>query len=203
MKRSRLFIAVFALAIAAAAAGGQAPFYTSMLDRGIGDVTHGNYKDGIQELRIAAFGFLNDIPRYQTAQAYIAIASSKLKNHEDARIAVTKLLNSERIQPTYARLNLAADARTQLEAMLPSIVTPVELALLKRAVETPSVTKVAMAPIPHAIQTPSPVASVVATRETVKPAPAPAKVAAVVAPKPAPAKVATVAAPMCPQGVRR
>ena len=189
MKSSRVFIAVTALALATVAAAGPAPFYVSMLDRGISDVTHGNYKDGVQELRVAAFGFVNDIPRYETAQVYIAIACTKMKNSDDARIAMTKLLNAERIAPAYAKLNLNPAVRAQFDDALPALLTPAEVALLK---PQPKVIVVA-AVIPRGGQAPPPVPSVlkprtgeapVLRRETPKVA-----VVAVAAPAPKPVRI--------------
>ncbi|MBV9497551.1 MAG: hypothetical protein JOZ54_25165 [Acidobacteria bacterium] len=92
-------------------------FYTSLLDRGIEQVQKGDYTHAVQALRVAAFGFVDDVPSYQTAQIYLAIANEKLGKHDEAQIALKKAARAESITPTYRSLKIAANVRAEFEKL--------------------------------------------------------------------------------------
>src|SRR4051812_13315840 len=74
-------------------------FYLTLLQRGISHVNAGSYEAGSKELRVAAFGLVDDIPRFEIAQVYLALASEKLNREPDARHAAQRVLAAERIEP--------------------------------------------------------------------------------------------------------
>jgi hypothetical protein len=97
-------------------------FYVDLLQRGIVDTRSGEYARAAEELRIAAFGLIDDVPRYQTAQVYLAVANSKLGRESAARAAAEKAASAERMAPSYQRLALDPAVRTQFDALLPKMV---------------------------------------------------------------------------------
>jgi hypothetical protein len=169
------------------------PFYTNMLQRGLAKVKQGKYADAVRDLRVAAFGTLDEPTAYQLAQIHIAIANEKLGNSDEARLAATKFLQSERLRPTYASLELDAVTRDSFEKLVASAVEPQYLAQLPSFRRTPpkSVTAVATTakelplPLPAATTPPpaAPQTSAVQTPAAIKtiaekpPAPKPVAVA--------------------------
>jgi hypothetical protein len=141
------------------------PFYASMLQRGLAKAQQGKYADAIRDLRVAAFGTLDEPGAYQLAQIHIAIANEKLGNSDEARLAATKFLQSERLRPTYASLDLDATTRDAFEKLVASAVEPQYLAQLPsfRRSSPKSVTAVATTakelPLPSTT-TPPPAVSV-------------------------------------------
>ncbi|HKO55106.1 MAG TPA: hypothetical protein VJ276_04460, partial [Thermoanaerobaculia bacterium] len=104
-----------ALLLTAATSGGG--FYTALLDRGVEQVQRGDYAHAVQTLHVAAFGFVDDLPRYQTAQIYLAVANEKLGKHDEAQLAAKKAARAETLSPSYRTLQLAANIRAEFEKM--------------------------------------------------------------------------------------
>jgi tetratricopeptide (TPR) repeat protein len=121
---------VLTLVLATTALAAPHPFYQNMMQRGLAKVQQGRYADAIRDLRVAAFGSLDEPTMYQTAQVYIAIANEKLGNSDEARLAATKFLQSERLRPTYASLQLDAATRDAFEKLVAGAVEPQYLAQL-------------------------------------------------------------------------
>ena len=175
-------------------------FYLDLLQRGIADAGSGEYARAAEELRIAAFGFLDDVPRYQTAQVYLAVANSKLGRESDARAAAEKAVNVERIAPSYQRLALDPAVRKQFDALLPKMVADAGLMVARRAggppagppAASPAVIKPKPAAEPAADQPPRPAARPTAKISAPSPTPAapipPPVTARVIAPTPPPPK---------------
>lgn len=167
------------------------PFYQNMLQRGLAKAQQGRYADAIRDLRVAAFGTLDEPGAYQLAQVHLAVANEKLGNSDEARLAATKFLQSERLKPTYASLQLEPATREAFEKLVSSAVEPQYLAQLPsfRRSSPKSVTAVATTakelplPSPPAMSTPAasepqikPAATTTATAPmTSAPAPVPQK----------------------------
>lgn len=115
----------------------QTAFYNDLLQRGKSGYEHGQYASAINDLRIASFGFLDDVPSYEIAQIYLALASSKSNHSSDARAAALKLIAAERITPSYRTLPLDATIRRDFDELLPKITTGDDLTI------APSMTTVA------------------------------------------------------------
>ena len=107
------------------------------LERGIASFRAGNHQSAVEDLQIAAQGFLTPdqmrsyvdtgkletLPRLETALVYLAIAQSRLGRTDDARNTVLRLITAERIEPTYSALVLDSDARefeTLASTLVPS-----------------------------------------------------------------------------------
>lgn len=103
-------------------------FYRNLMQRGITDISHGNDMRGVNELRIAAFGLIDELPLYQTAEVYLALASDRLGRQPDARAGALKVLSAERVEPTYESLTLDPATRTAFEQLLPKLLSREQLA---------------------------------------------------------------------------
>jgi hypothetical protein len=106
------------------------PFYQNMMQRGLAKMQQGRYADAIRDLRVAAFGSIDEPATYELAQVHIAIANEKLGNTDEARLAATKFLQSERLHATYASLPLDAATREAFEKLVAGAVEPQYLAQL-------------------------------------------------------------------------
>ncbi len=108
------------------------------LERGKGHYRAGRYVDAIEDLRAAAAaaltpearqayvatGELDTLVELEESLVYLALAYDRIGREAEARDAVTRLLNAERIKPTYASLALTNDAagfEALAERLVPSI----------------------------------------------------------------------------------
>jgi hypothetical protein len=131
------------------------------LDAGKKHFVAGRYVDAIEELRKAASaalsiearqayvqtGTLESIAEFEESLVFLALAYDRVGRENEARDAITRLLNAERIQPTYASLKLPGAARgfEELAARLvPSMQLPAN-ASLKNAPATPVVVQPTLA----------------------------------------------------------
>ena len=55
-------------------------FYEARFDSGVIDFNRGSYARAVDELRVAAFGRVDDIPSYVTAEVYLAVANDKIES---------------------------------------------------------------------------------------------------------------------------
>lgn len=185
MTRSvRIAVTAALLCLPATFASAANDFYVALLQRGISHVNSGNYDMASNELRIAAFGLVDSIADFETAQMYQTIASDKLKREPDARHAAQRLLAAERVEPHYMSLNVPIDTRTAFEKIASQILTSDQLAVLRQGAGTPApvvATPITPAPQPRppAPINPQPVAPISVpqpqpVRTTPMPTPAPA-----------------------------
>jgi hypothetical protein len=125
----RAAIAAALLFTSAALAAPAEDFYIALLQRGIADVARGAYVPAINELRIAAFGLLDDLPRFQTAEVYLTVALLRVDNRKDAAAAAEKVLQAEKLSPrTFDALSLEETVRAEFHAALPTLVRAEALA---------------------------------------------------------------------------
>ena len=96
----------------------------SLLDRGVRAYKSGDYSSAVTDLQAAAQGFLSPeqmqayvntgrferLQSFEKALVYLALAQFRLGREDDARETLLRLQSAERINPTYATLNLGADA---------------------------------------------------------------------------------------------
>ena len=151
-----------ALLLLAAPALQAQEFYSDLLQRGIIDTQRGSWAKAANELRIAAFGSMFDMSQYLTAQIYLAVVSDHLGREDDARAAVAKALQAERVSPVYAKAPIDASTRQAFEQLLPKLVTPDRYAGLSafsrgRTTNVAQVAPVPMPPPTPVVQTPAPV----------------------------------------------
>ncbi len=121
---------VLGTAVLSTAAAEAPPFYTRMLQRGITAFQKGEYARAIDLLRVGAFGMLDEIPQYETAQIYIVVSAQKLNRIEDAQAAARKFADAERIAPSYASLSVDAAVRHDFDQLMPKLLTQEQMALL-------------------------------------------------------------------------
>jgi len=125
--RPRVRIVFFFALFVALAAYGQS-FYATHFQRGLTEYHRGQYAAAAQDLRIAAFGLVDDIPQYETAQIYALLAFRKLGRTADVANVADRILAAEKIQPSYRRLDLDPEVRTQFETILHEVVPSQRLA---------------------------------------------------------------------------
>jgi hypothetical protein len=107
-------------------------FYVSLLERGKVHFAEGAYELAAKELRIAAFGLLDDIPKYETAHLLLALAHQRLGHTDLAALSVRKLYDAERVMRAYPTLPIDTAARRSFEQLAASVLTREEFALLIR-----------------------------------------------------------------------
>jgi len=137
----RGILALVAVAVAFAVSAQTTLTPDQLLLRGRQFYRDAKYPDAIDDLRAASAaalspeerqkyvtsGTLDTIPTLEESLVYLALAYAKIGRDNEARDAVNRLLNAERIKPTYASLSLAPDAAEfePLAARLaPSITIP-------------------------------------------------------------------------------
>jgi len=103
-------------------------FYEARFQSGVVDFNRGAYARAADELRVAAFGRVDDIPSYITAEVYLAVTNDRLEHAEDARLSALKVLQAEKTTPSYAALKLPPDLRASFEQLLPALLTRDQLA---------------------------------------------------------------------------
>src|ERR1051326_2322892 len=107
-------LAVPLFAAAPAASSGN-DFYVNLLHRGIGHVDTGQYDVAENELRIAAFGLVDSIPLFETAEVYLAITGDKLHSEADSRRALQRVIAADRVERRFGSLDLPAKVRTEFD----------------------------------------------------------------------------------------
>jgi hypothetical protein len=111
------------------AASGEA-FYQRLYDRGMADFASANYESAYLELRNAAFGFVDDIELFETAQTYVALAASRLKHDADAHDALDRIVAAEMIEPHFRTIKLTDELRKEIDTAAASLLTPKDALLL-------------------------------------------------------------------------
>src|SRR5437867_10237828 len=97
-------VGVFAATSAIAASGDE--FYDRLYSRGMAQFSEANYANAYASLRVAAFGLLEDIRRFETAEIYMTLAAMRLHRESDARTAAQRVVAAERVERRYASLAL-------------------------------------------------------------------------------------------------
>lgn len=108
------------------------------LERGKEHFRAGRYAEAVDDLRAAAAaaltpearqayvatGKIDTLPQLEESLIYLAVTYARIGRDAEARDAVTRLLNAERIAPTYAKLPLTqevADFEALVARLVPSI----------------------------------------------------------------------------------
>ncbi|MCU1246555.1 MAG: hypothetical protein JWN02_2465 [Acidobacteria bacterium] len=187
MRRSfAAVISIVILLFTPALSGETSPSADMLLQRGKDNFRSGHYREAVTDLEAAsaafltpeqkqayiASGHLDTLPKFEESLVYLALAQSHLGNEGEARTAITRLLNAERIEPVYAGLKLDPDAG-ELEkivvALMPAVPLPPNAQLAAGGAGTPVQTAGAAAPS----QVPPPPATA-PVEQTVMSTPAPA-----------------------------
>ena len=157
-------------------------FYLALLRRGTAEVEAGRHADAAVNLRLAAFGLLESIEHYQTAQAYLAVALDRLGQTQQARDAAQRVVAAERVERKFRSIALPAPIRTAFDTLAKKVLSASDVAVLSGGA-IPATTTTA----PPAI-----VNRVDVQTETRKPATGPA-------PKPAPVQTTPKPQPPAPK----
>jgi tetratricopeptide (TPR) repeat protein len=132
LRRVCAFLCLVALAAASgvfAASGDE--FYDRLYTRGVSQFGQGNYAGAYSSLRLAAFGFVDDLARFETAQIYMAVSATRLKRESDARAAALRVVTAERIQRRYASLALPDALRKDFEDASKKLLTADQMGVLR------------------------------------------------------------------------
>lgn len=105
-------------------------FYLALLRRGTAEVEAGRHADATTNLRLAAFGLLESIEHYQTAQAYLAVAFDRLGQTQQAREAAQRVVAAERVERKFRGIALPAAIRTAFDAVAKKVLTASDVAML-------------------------------------------------------------------------
>ncbi len=99
-------------------------FYVELLRRGVSEVEAGRNESAVTPLRLAAFGLIDSVEHYQTAQAYLVVALDRLNQSEPARQAALRILAAEKVERKFASLSLPDEIRaaftTSAKKLLPA-----------------------------------------------------------------------------------
>jgi len=139
-------------------------FYVNLLHRGIAQVDAGQYEAADKELHIAAFGLVDTIPLFETAEVYLAITGDKLHSEADSRRALQRVIVADRVERRFGSLDLPAKVRAEFDQIASKLLTSDQYAFLKASPSatppTPAITpqhSSAPAPVPQpAVANPSP-----------------------------------------------
>ena len=99
-------------------------FYDSAFRAGVAAFEGGKYDEALSRLRVAAFGFIDDVPRYETTEAYLAIAAQRVGRTDEAMQALRRIASAERIERRFASLPMSPALRTAVEAAAKTLLTP-------------------------------------------------------------------------------
>jgi tetratricopeptide (TPR) repeat protein len=126
-----VWLYLIALAAPSAFAASGDEFYDRLFTRGLSQFSEGNYVGAYASMKIAAFGYLEDIPRFQTAEIYMTVAANKLRREADARAAAVRVVAAERVEKRYASLTLPAELRKEFEDAARKLLTADVFATLR------------------------------------------------------------------------
>lgn len=113
-----LLLAVL-LAVAPPAAGQDVhPFYDGLLREGLAAFDRQDHAAAARQLRVAAFGLLEEPPRLAHALTYLALAQAELGAAEELEQTVGRLVQIEERFGAYAAADLPGATRARLEEML-------------------------------------------------------------------------------------
>src|SRR5436190_7430709 len=131
VRNSRVWIYVMAafVATSALAASGD-EFYDRLFNRGMAQFNEGNYANAYSSLRVAAFGLLEDVRRFETAQIYMTVAAARQRHESDARMAVQRVIAAERVERRYASLSLPDAVRKEFEDAAQRLLTADQIGTL-------------------------------------------------------------------------
>ena len=122
-------LAVVAL-LYAGVASAATDFYTALMNRGIAHYDAGNYTAAATELRLAAFGLLDTVDQFETAEAYLALSYQRLNQESQAQSALQQIVEAEKIEHHFSNLPLPAPVRDAVHAAANRFLTPDQHAIL-------------------------------------------------------------------------
>lgn len=143
----KTLLLLWLLMSAAALSASDEDFYQRLYQRGMTHFAAADYAAAFTDLRRAAFGFVEKVEQFETAQSYACIAAHRLGRDNDARDSLMRIVTAEKLQPRYRSLKLPDDVRAEVNAVAANVLTSQEALLLgvtavaKPAVDVPTPTK--------------------------------------------------------------
>lgn len=121
---------------AAGFAGFGDDFYEGLYTRGMTHFHASEYQAAFSDLHLAAFGFVDQLERFETAEAYAAIAANRLGNEALTRAALVGIAKADGIQPHFRSIAISDALRAELERAATLLLTDEERAALHIAGQT-------------------------------------------------------------------
>lgn len=106
-------------------------FYTSLLRRGVAAYEAQRYDDAARSLRLAAFGFVDNVEQYQTAHVYLALTYERLGSEDRARDSARRVVAAQRIEARFLSVPLPQNVRAGFDALSARVLTAPEIQLLR------------------------------------------------------------------------
>lgn len=131
LRKLGLWLCLIALGATSAAAASGDEFYDRLYARGLKQCDEGNYSGCYASLKVAAFGLLEDIRRFETAQVYMTVAAMRQKHEDEARIASQRVLAAERVEKRYAALQIPDSVRSEFESAARKLLSGEQFAALR------------------------------------------------------------------------
>ncbi|HXH41573.1 MAG TPA: hypothetical protein VNN08_23295, partial [Thermoanaerobaculia bacterium] len=122
-------------------------FYQRLYQRGIAHFAAGEYASAFTEMRNAAFGFVEHVDQFETAQTYAAIAAHRLGHDGDARDSLLRIVGAEKVQPHYRSVKLPDDLRAESDSIAATLLTSQECTLLGVPQQVQDAAKTAKPPV--------------------------------------------------------
>ena len=119
------------LAPAAGFAGFGDDFYEGLYARGMTHFRASEYEAAYSDLHLAAFGFVDQLDRFETAEAYAAIAANRLGNEALTRGALVGIAKADGVQPHFRSIAIPDAFRAELERAAALLLTSEERAVLR------------------------------------------------------------------------
>lgn len=116
--------------VAAGLAASDEDFYQRLYQRGMTHFAAADYPAAFTELRNAAFGLVDKVDQFETAQSYACLAARRLGHDSDARDSLMRIVSAEKVQPHFRAIKLPADVRAEVAAVAARLLTEQEAALL-------------------------------------------------------------------------
>jgi hypothetical protein len=105
-------------------------FYQRLYQRGMAHFAAGDYEGAYTDLRRAAFGFVEQVDTFETAQAYASIAAHRLGRDNDARDSLMRIVGAEKVQPHFRSIKLPDALRSEIDTIAATLLTAQESTLL-------------------------------------------------------------------------
>ncbi|HEX7680254.1 MAG TPA: hypothetical protein VF713_19135, partial [Thermoanaerobaculia bacterium] len=129
LRKLAVLLWLLIIPVAGSAASGD-EFYQRLYQRGLAHFAAGDYVNAFMELRNAAFGFVEHVDQFETAQSYAIIAAHRLGHDNDARESLMRIVSAEKIQPHFRSVTLPVDVRAEVDTVAAALLTTEECTLL-------------------------------------------------------------------------
>jgi tetratricopeptide (TPR) repeat protein len=127
--RKLLLLCLLIVPMGAFAAAGD-DFYQRLYTRGMTHFAAAEYESAFMELRMAAFGSVDRIEKFETLEAYVAIAAHRLDRDGDTRESLLRIVIAEKIEPHFETATLPDDIRAEVKKLAAALLPRQDSVLL-------------------------------------------------------------------------